>query len=63
MHVIGHDDEVMHFEFALASVGAQHVNEQGRVSLGLQQGTPHAGLRGYEEGTRRAEYLAALGMS
>ena len=63
MDMIGHDNKIVHTELSLGNVGAQCVNEQGGVSLGLQKRPPHARLRSNEKGTRRAEDRGWIGIA
>jgi len=36
MHMIRHNDKIMHSELAPSGIEAQHINKQGRMPLGLQ---------------------------
>jgi hypothetical protein len=38
MHMIGHHDEIMELEFARRHIGAQHINQQRRITFRVEQG-------------------------
>jgi hypothetical protein len=63
MRMVRHHDEMMELEFARPRIGTQHVNEQHCIAFRLEQGPPHARLRGNEKGTRGAQDLASVGMA
>ena len=55
MQVIGHDHEIVEAEAAGGDAGAQNVDEQGCVAVGLQESLPHEGFGGDEEGAAGVE--------
>src|ERR1039457_2059355 len=63
MHMVWHDYEIMQLEFSRRHIRSQHVDEQRRVPLRLQQGSAHAHFRRNKKCTRRAEDLARISIA
>ena len=39
MHMIGHPHKIVNLKLACRDIRTQHIDEQGRIPLGLQQGS------------------------
>jgi hypothetical protein len=55
VQVVGHDDEVVHFEFSRSHIRAKDVNEKRCVAFRLQKSAAGGGFRGGEKCARGAD--------
>lgn len=61
--MIGHDDEIVEGETSGTNTGAEDVDQEGRVAVGLEQAFAHVCFGGHEERAIGLHDLCGVGIA